>query len=251
MSKRFRRVRYASLIVSVVVVLGLTAFGIASCGSSSTARKTTTSNNSVKLPPGVSPSDAKSSSASSPSSAAATLSQSTTPTQPQASTPSASADLVGGRFTVVTATRPTTNKSVISSSAREVPGDYLEIELTVFNTGSNSLLDLSQYSFRLTSPGIAADTYTDYYGNTGTYGAYVGTNEISGTLLNYSDLTPAVYKIKVGETVSKVFLFYDLNPLTNAPNAGVTKANTQLIIYKSAGTDYGTQVSIPLSGYSF
>ena len=245
---RFKRAR---LLCCVLVALGLVTVGLASCGSSATSSKST-NNNSVKTPPGVSQTQAATTtpaSATSPTASGDTT-QSTASTQSQVKTPSNAADLVGGRFTVVNATRPSTNKSAISSSAREVPGDYLEIELTIFNTGSTGdLVDLSEYSFRQLSTGIAADTYTDYYGTTGTYGAYVTTNEISGSLLSYSDLSAVTYKVKVGETISKVFLFYDLNPLTDAKNAGVTKDNTQLIIYKASGTDYGTKVTIPLAGY--
>ncbi len=255
-----RRPVRTTLVLCIVLSLVAVTILAASCGGTTTSKKSTSSS-TTKLPPGVSSSQgsqpaqgttATTAPASTPSSTTPTTSSGTSTTTPtQASGPSASADLVGGRFTIVNATRPNTNQSAISSSARAVPGDYLELEFTVFNTGTNSLVDLSQYSFRLTSPGIAADTYTDYYGANGTYGAYIDTNEISGTLLNYSDLTPVTYKVKVGETISKVFLFYDLNPLTDAPNAGVTKDNTQLIIYKASGTDYGTQVAIPLSGYSF
>ena len=251
-----RRPVRASLVLCIVLSLVAVTVLAASCGGTTTSKKTTNSS-TTKLPPGATGSQAsqpaqQSTATTTPASTAPTSSSGTSTTTPaQASSPSASADLVGGRFTIVNATRPNTNKSAVSSSAREVPGDYLELEFTVFNTGTDSLIDLSQYSFRLTSPGIAADTYTDYYGTNGTFGAYIDTNEISGTLLSYSDLTPVTYKVKVGETISKVFLFYDLNPLTDAPNAGVTKDNTQLIIYKASGTDYGTQVAIPLSGYSF
>jgi len=247
MGKTGRSFRRTGLALCTAAVLALVAVGLASCGSTTTSKKSTST---VKTPPGVDSGQAASTTASSTSSTpTGTTSQSTTDATSQSKTPSNSADLVGGRFTVVGATRPTTNKSAISSSAREVPGDYLEIELAIFNTGTNSLADLSEYSFRLTSPGIAADTYADYYGTSGTYGAYVNTNVISGSLLSYSDLSPVTYKVKVGETVSKVFLFYDLNPLTDAPNAGVTKANTNLVIYKASGTDYGTKVAIPLAGY--
>lgn len=243
-----RRFRRTGLALCTTAVLALVAVGLASCGSTTTSKKSTS--NTVKTPPGVDSNQAASTTASSTSSTpAGATSQSTTDTTSQSKTPSNSADLVGGRFTVISATRPNTDKSAISSSAREVPGDYLEIELTIFDTGTESMIDLSQYSFRLSSPGIAADTYSDYYGTTGTYGAYVSTNVISGTLLSYSDLSAVTYKVKVGETVSKVFLFYDLNPLTDAPNTAVTKANTNLVIYKASGTDYGTKVAIPLAGY--
>ena len=258
--RRFRRI---GLVACILVLLAVSTVGLASCGSSSTAKKST-GNTTSKLPPGVTTSSegvastATSSSTTTSGSSATTSSSSTAATDTTGSSattsttsnpPSATADLAGTRYTIVHATRPDTNKSVISSSGREVPGDYLEVELTIFNTGAAGLVDLSQYSFRLLSPGIAADTYADYYGTTGTYGAYVAEHEISASLLSYSDLQPVAYKVKVGENVTKVFVFFDLNPLTNAKNAGVTKDNTSLIIYKSSGTDSGTQVSIPLAGY--
>ncbi len=246
MRKTRRRISRISLVSCIVVALALAGWSLTGCGSTT---KKSGSTSTSKLPPGATATEAQSTTATEAQSTAATAAQSTTATQTTASAPSAAADLAGAHFTVVSATRPNTNKSVISSSQREVPGDYLQVELTIQNTGAYGLIDLSQYSFRLQSPGIAADTYSDYYGTTGTYGAYVSTNVISATLMDLANLQPVTYKVKVGETVSKVFVFFDLNPETNAPNAGVTKDNTQLIIRKVSGTDYGTQVAIPLTGY--
>jgi hypothetical protein len=246
MRKTRRRISRISLVSCIVVALALAGWSLTGCGSTT---KKSGSTSTSKLPPGATATEAQSTTATEAQSTAATAAQSTTATQTTASAPSAAADLAGAHFTVVSATRPNTNKSVISSSQREVPGDYLQVELTIQNTGAYGLIDLSQYSFRLQSPGIAADTYSDYYGTTGTYGAYVSTNEISATLMDFANLQPVTYKVKVGETVDKVFVFFDLNPETNAKNAGVTKDNTQLIIRKVSGTDYGTQVAIPLTGY--
>ncbi len=254
MKKTRSRLRYVGFGLCIFAVLALAGWSLAGCGSTT---KKSSSTSTTKLPPGATETQttAQSTAATgtqaetSAQSTAATAAQSTTATQTTASTPSAAADLAGAHFTVVSATRPNTNKSVISSSQREVPGDYLQVELTIQNTGAYGLIDLSQYSFRLQSPGIAADTYSDYYGTTGTYGAYVSTNEISATLMDFANLQPVTYKVKVGETVDKVFVFFDLNPETNAKNAGVTKDNTQFIIRKVSGTDYGTQVAIPLTGY--
>jgi hypothetical protein len=255
--KRKRR-RLGLIVPGLCIVVALAAMSLflVSCGGAKVQTKSK-SGGTEKLPPGVTQnqvegSSSASSSATSSSNQTQSATQGTTSTQQTTATPSASADLTGARFTVVAATRRSNNQTVTSSNGLARPGDYLEIEFTVFNTGATAgLVDLSQYSFRLTSPGIAAGTYSTYYGSTGTYGAYVDANEISGTLLNYSDLSPAAYKVKVGETITKVFLFYDLNPLTNAPNTGVTKGNTSLIIYKTSGTDYGDEVTIPLTGYTF
>jgi hypothetical protein len=246
MRKTKRRIGLASLGLCLVVALALAGWSLAGCGGA-TSKKSSSS--STKLPPGVTESEISSPSTTASSTEAQSTAAQSTTAQSTASSPSAAADLAGAHFTIVGATRPSTNKSVISSSDREVPGDYLQVELTIDNTGANGLIDLSQYSFRLQSPGIAADTYADYYGTTGTYGAYVSTNEISATLMDFANLQAVTYKVKVGETVSKVFAFFDLNPETNARNAGVTKDNTQFIIRKVSGTDYGTQVAIPLTGY--
>lgn len=253
MKKTRSRLRYVGLGLCVFAALALMTVYLASCGG--TTKKQSTNSSAVKLPPGATATEAQSTTATATQSTAATqaqstaATQSTTATQTTASTPSTAADLAGAHFTVVGATRPNTNKSVISSSQREVPGDYFQVELTIQNTGAYGLIDLSQYSFRLQSPGIAADTYSDYYGTTGTYGAYVSEHVISATLEDLTNLQAVTYKVKVGETVDKVLVFFDLNPETNAKNAGVTKDNTQLIIRKVSGTDYGTQVAIPLTGY--
>lgn len=250
MRREGRRFRRASLALCTLMMLALVTVGLSSCGSSGAAKKTTRSS-TVKSPPGVDATQETTTTpaSSTPSTAADNSSQGTTDTQTQSKTPSASADLYGGRFTVVDATRPDSNKSVISSSGREVNGDYLEAEFTISNVATDHLVDLSEYSFRLSSPGIAASTYEDYYGTTTTYGGYVSTNVISATLLDYSSLSAVTYKVKVGETVSKVFVFFDLNPENVARNPGVTKDNTTLIIRKTSGTSYGTQVTIPLAGY--
>jgi len=245
--------RHVIRALCLVLVLLLPVALLASCGGAKVEEQSKKSG-SVKTPPGVTESQAgessmpKSSTNSSTPAEMGDQSQSTTSAQTQVKTPSVSADLVGGRFTLVNATRPDTNKSVISSSGREVKGDYLEAEFTIQDVGTD-LIDLSAYSFRLESPGIAADTYADYYGETGTYGKYVSENEISATLMDYANLQAVIYKVKVGELVDKVFVFFDLNPENVARNPNVTKDNTSLVIRKVSGTDYGDEVTIPLTGY--
>ncbi len=242
------RLRRAGGTACVILAVALMAVGLASCGSGA---KKTTESKTVKTPPGVDSTQAAATTpaSSTSSTAAGDSNQGTTDTQTQSKTPSSAADLVGGRFTVVGATRPDSNKSVVSSNSREVQGDYLEVELTIANVATDHLVDLSEYSFRLSSPGIAAGTYESYYGTTTTYGGYVSTNVISATLLDYSSLSAVAYKVKVGETVSKVFCFFDLNPENVARNPGVTKDNTTFIVRKTSGDDYGEQVSISLAGY--
>lgn len=232
--------------LGLALVLLLTVVLVASCGGAKVAKQS--KSDSVKLPPGAEETQQSTSPSSAPSDTSSQA-QSSAPATTEAKTPSASADLVGGRFTVVKATRPDTNKSVISSGGREVKGDYLEIEFTIQDVATDHLVDLSDYSFRLEGPGIAASTYYNYYGETGTYGKYVNENEISATLLDYSSLQGVTYKVKVGEVVEKIFVFFDLNPENVGRNPNVTKDNTSLIVHKDSGTDYGTEVKVPLAGY--
>lgn len=251
MKRTGRRLGPIGVGLCVVLALALMTVWLASCGGSGT-RTESKSSTTTKLPPGATESEVESSatasSATSSGDQGQSATQSATASQQTTTSPSASADLAGARFTLVSATRPETNKSVISSGAREVKGDYLEAELTIQDVGDD-IIDLSQYSLRLESPGIAADNYYGYYGDTGTYGKYVLAHKISATLLDYSNLQAVTYKLKAGEIVDKVFCFFDLNPASVARNAGVTKDNTTLIIRKVSGTDYGDEVEIPLTGY--
>lgn len=244
--KRQRLLR-AGLVAAACIAIAAAGLMLTSCGSD----KTTGSKSTTKLPPGVTGEDASQTSTANetaPQSTPTAESQGTAPAA-QAANPARSAELYGARFTVVGATRPDSNKSAVSSGGREVKGDYLEVELTVANAATDHLVDLSEYSFRLLSPGIAASTYENYYGNTGTYGDYVDEDEISASLLSYTDLQPVAYKVKVGEEVTDVFLFFDLNPENVGRNPNVTKDNSNLVIHKVSGTDYGEEVSIPLAGY--
>ncbi len=160
----------------------------------------------------------------------------------------AAVELAGARFTVVEAARQDSNADVITSGQREVPGDYYEIELLVENVGDD-IVDLSEYSFRIWSEGISAGDYEDYYGMTGVFGDYVSENMISATLLDYTTLQPAAYKLKAGETVEGVFLFFDLSPKRAARNEGVTGVGTNLVFHKSRGDDSGEDIEINLAAY--
>jgi hypothetical protein len=228
----------------------------ASCGSGTSS--SSSAQTSTKLPPGATTETQSDSTNSSETQTAqqtdqsqSTASQSTTSsatntTTQTTTTPQAAADLSGARFTVVAATRPSSNKVVSSSSDRQENGDYLQVELTIENV-DDALVDLSNYSFRLYSPGITASQYEDYYGTTGTYGAYVSKHVISAALLDVSTLGSVSYKMRIGEKLEDVFLFFDLNPQSTAKNASVTKDDTNLIIYD---TDTGEKVEISLAGYA-
>jgi hypothetical protein len=160
----------------------------------------------------------------------------------------AAVELAGARFTVIEATRQDSNADVLTSGQREVPGDYLEIELQIENVGED-IVDLSEFSFRIWSEGIDADLYEDYYGRDGTLGKYVSEHMISATLLDYTTLQPALYKLKMGESVDGIFLFFDLNPKNVARNDGVTKEGTNLVFYKARGDDSGEEAEINLAAY--
>jgi hypothetical protein len=243
------RVRKTGLLIAVISLLLILAISVASCGgkNKSTAGK---SQGDLKLPPGATKNQSRQSSATSnPQKETSGQSQSATSSQQStASSPNTSADLSGARFTVVNALRNDSNKKVLASGQREVLENYLEVELAVENIG-DELVDLTQYSFRLESPGIAADTYNDYYGNDGLYGKYVSGHIISAILLDYADLKPVDYKLRIAEKLESVFLFFDLNPLNTARNGGVTKDNAKLLIRKVTGSDYGAEVEISLAGY--
>lgn len=249
MNHRKARGGRAAVALCVLAALALVTASLTSCGGSGGTESGTT----TKLPPGVDET------AVAESSAAGETTSSTVEADDEegsgaeqdeesSATPNTAVDLAGARFTVVSATRPDSNKSVAGSGGREVSGDYFEVELQVENVGTD-LIDLSAYSFRLTSPGIPADSYSDYYGSTGTYGAYVSGDTVSASLLSYTDLSPVSYLMKVAEQVDEVFLFFDLNPENVARNAGVTRDNSTLVIRKVSGTGYGTQVTVPLAGY--
>lgn len=247
--------RYLKLTLTALALM-TSAFLVLSCTSGSRGVMKKTS--SVKKPPGLSQNNNESSGIQGIENAGAsgTSSKIEEETEEVAreksdeseNTPRTGVSLLGVVFTVVKAARKESNSTVISSNAREVKGDYLEIELEITNS-SSSLARISDYSFRISSPGIIASDYYDYYGATSTYGGYVSSHVISGTLMYYSTLGGVSDKLKIGETLSDVFLFFDLNPKNAGKNPNVTKENTELIIKKVSGSGYGTTVSVPLAGY--
>ncbi len=230
---------------ALVLLLTLGTLAVASCGGTS---KSSSSSSQDKLPPGATQESTQQTTTDNTKAAA---DNSSANSQVTASTTASASKLIpvevaGGYFEVVKVTRRENNKQIVSGNTRQVSGDYLEIELQVTNT-SDALLDLSEFSFRLESPGIDASVYSDYYGATGTYGAEVSTTIISATLLDYSNLQQASYTMKSGEVVDSVFLFFDLNPVSTAKNAAVTLDNSDLIIKKVSGTSYGDKAYINLA----
>lgn len=240
------RLRKTGMLLTSIALLLVLAVGIVSCGgNSSTSGKSKTG---AKLPQGMTEKDLKSKKTAENLTSSQAQPASSSTQEQKASTPANSADVAGARFTVVNALRDDSNKKVISSDQREVLGDYMEVELTVENIG-DKLVDLTQYSFRLESSGIEADTYSDYYGGLSPFGTYVSEHTIAAALLDYSNLKPVDYKLRKKEKLDSVFLFFDLNPLDTERNEGVTKDNTKLIIRKVQGSDYGDEAEISLAGY--
>jgi hypothetical protein len=241
------RVRKTGMLAAVITLLLILAVSIVSCGGNKTST-TGKSQGGPKLPQGMTEKELKEAKSAKDQQSSGVMSDSSAAQQSAAQSPTTSADLAGARFTVVGALRNDSNKKVLVSGQREVLGDYMEVELTVENI-DDDLVGLSQYSFRLKSPGIEADTYNDYYGSVSPFGTYVSDHTIAAVLLDYADLKPVDYKLRIKEKLESVFLFFDLNPLNTAKNEGVTKDNTQLIIRKVTGSGSGDEVEISLAGY--
>lgn len=241
------RARKTGMMIAVITLLLVLAVSIVSCGGGK-ANTTDKLESGTRLPQGMTEKELEEAKSARDLLSEEVKSDSGTTQPAAAQSPGTSADLPGAHFAVVGALRNDSNKNVLTSGQREVLGDYLEVELAVENIG-DGLVDLTQYSFRLTSPGIAADTYSDYYGNDSPYGRYVSEHTISAVLLDYSDLQPVGYKLRMAEKLESVFLFFDLNPLNTVRNEGVTKDNTRLVIRKVTGSGYGEEVEISLAGY--
>jgi len=241
-------------LLSMLLLAAAVTLTAASCGGSSGSSQA--SGTTTKLPPGATESAVTETSDDTQTSQVQTASDDEEDeedsTTSDSTTTTTSTDLTktvylsGANFSVVSVSREDSNESVAGSSVREVAGDFLQIEMAVENA-SGELVDLSGFSFRLWNPAIDADLYEDFYGTDGTYGGYVSENLISATLLDYETLQAVSMKLRAGETVDNLFLFYDLNPLSTAVNEGVSLAGTNLVIYD---TDSGDQVEINLADYA-
>ena len=265
--RKDRRIRRDGILITILALLLVLSIGLVSCGGND-EDAAGTSEGGPRLPPGMTEEEleeGKSAEDSASEDGGINLSigedegeeeegeeEQQESQEPDTSSAGSSADLAGARFTVIDAPRNDSNKKVLTSGQREVAGDYLEVELAIENVG-DGLVDLTQYSFRLESPGIDADDYYDYYGEVGIFGKYVSKHVISAVLLDYADLSPVACKLKIGEALEDVFLFFDLNPLSTAKNEGFTKDNanndTSFIIRKVRGSDASEEVKINLAGY--
>lgn len=244
-------------VLSLIAALAFALLmGLVSCGSSGAATEEATAEETdegTPLPPGITSEDLEELNLedTAPDAGGAGPNEGGTEGTTQDQDPRYTGDLAGARFTVVEVTRNDSNAKVIESSAREVLGDYLEVELRVENVG-DELVDFSQYSFRLESPSIQAEDYRSYYGDVGAFGKYVDEHVISAVLLDYADLTPVLYKLKKKEILEGVFLFYDLNPqsaeLSEGFSADIAAGTAFLVIRKVRGSDYGEEVELSLTG---
>jgi cytoskeletal protein RodZ len=232
------------------VLLVLVAVGLAAVSCGSKTQTTQATDSSSKLPPGTTAESVNQTSSNTATTQSGSTSSSTTSSSTTKSTKTTShqegVTLEGVNFTVTKVTRSTSNSAVVSGNSRELTGDFLQIDLTIQNA-SGSLADLSGFSYRLYSTAIDASSYTDYYGNTTTYGGYVKKNTISAGLLSTSTLQPVSYVLRDGEKVDSVFLFYDLNPLTTDSNSAFTLDGADLIFYDS---DTATKAEINLGAFA-
>jgi len=234
--------------LAIFLLMIITVLFAASCGTNSKTDQAQASG--TKLPPGAGDQAQTDTSNNGGSQSQSTQNGSTGSTNsPQAATTTSTtqktASLAGVNFTVTSAIRDNNNKVVTTGNQRQISGDYLRVELSIENA-SSALVDLTNYSFRLWNPAIDASLYYDYYGTTGTYGLYVSSNMISATLLDYSTLQAVTYKLKMGEKVEQLFLFFDLHPQSAAQNPGFTKDGSNLVFYDTT-TD--TKVEINLAGF--
>jgi hypothetical protein len=248
------RLHKAWITAAVAALLLALLLGLVSCGSNGAATEEAPAEETdegTPLPPGITSEDLEGLNLEDTASDADGSGSSEGGTEGATQDPRYTADLAGARFTIVEVTRNDSNAKVIASSAREVLGDYLEVELRVENVG-DELVDFSQYSFRLESPSIQADDYSSYYGDVGYLGKYVSEHVISAVLLDYADLTPVLYKLKKKEVLEGVFLFYDLNPQSAEVNEGfsadIAGGAAFLVIRKVRGSDYGEEVKMSLTG---
>ena len=246
---RMGRILRLTPILLLAAVVALTAV---SCGG--TAEETQEEEYSVKYPPGTAEEDLTATTDSGGVIEAQGASEEEeeeeeaqdTGTDSTAAAAEVAAYFDGIYISIPSAARQDSNATVASSGTREVEGDFLEIELAMENV-SDELVDLSDYSFRLWNPAIDADLYYDYYGNSGTYGKYVSENIISATLLDYATLQTVTYKLKIGESVEDVFLFFDLNPCNTALNEGFLMEYTNLIIHNDST---GEEAQVNLAAFA-
>ncbi len=152
-------------------------------------------------------------------------------------------DLEGGRFTLTAVSRLEDNQDVTSAAMREMGGDYLEFEVSVENI-SDDYLDLTEFEFRVWSPGIDTDDYAWNY----PLGRPGGDNLIIATLINQDDLSTLTYRLKIGEVYEDALLFFDLNPRSVYRNDAFDPEGATFSVYKARGEGSGEKAEVSLSG---
>lgn len=224
----------------VPALLAVVALILAGCGGGQAQEPAPVNAEGLKLPPGVVeegglPEDAPE---------RVVQERVEVPTQSAAATSAeAVLELEGGRFTLTTVTRLTDNQDVTSAAMREMDGDYLEFELTIENV-SDDYLDLTDYEFRVWSPGIDTDDYAWNY----PLGRPGGDNLIIATLINQDDLSALTYELKIGEVYEDALLFFDLNPTSVRRNDAFDPEGATFSIYKARGGGAGEKAEVSLSG---
>ncbi len=226
--------RMRKIIFFILLIFVMSTLAISGCGESANPEQVPTTEEGLKLPPGV-------------------VEQGGLPESPpprtegkretEAKPKGVTVDLRGGRFTIDAVYRLKTNKDVASSAVRLADGDYLEVRLIVENIGDD-LLDLRQFEFRLSSPAIDIDDYNWNY----PMGRPVDDYLISTQLISKEDLAPVTFSLKIGEVYQDGILFYDLNPKSVRRNEGFSPDTAALVIRKVRGEGAGEQLSVPLAG---
>ncbi len=221
-------------IIFILLILLAATLALAGCGENASQEQVPTTEEGLKLPPGVVEQGGLS---ETPPSRQEEKKES------ESKSRGVTVDLRGGRFTVDAVYRLKTNKDVASSAVRLADGDYLEVRLFVENVGDD-LLDLKQFEFRLYSPAIDVDDYSWNY----PLGRPVDDHLISTQLISREDLAPVTFSLKIGEVYQEGILFYDLNPKSVKRNEGFTPDSAALIIRKVKGAGSGEQLYVPLGG---
>jgi hypothetical protein len=242
--KKLKKNGAAAVILAFTALLALLAAG---CGGGQAQEAAPVNAEGLKLPPGVVEQGGLAGDAPARVTPEVTAGSSSKESSTAASAPAAAADAVvleleGGRFTLTKVTRVPDNGDVSSAAMREMKGDYLEFELSIENV-SDDYLDLTEFEFRVWSPGIDTDDYAWNY----PLGMPQGDNIISAVLLDQDDLSTITYKLKIGEVYDGGFLFFDLNPKSVQRNEAFDPEGATFSVYKARGDGSGEKADVSLS----
>lgn len=238
--EELKKKKATAIILALAMMLALPAAG---CGGEEAQQPAPVNQEGLKLPPGVVEQGGLSADAPERVVPERTVTAETTSSGAADSASAAAIELEGGRFTLTSVTRMTDNQDVTSAAVREMEGDYLELELTIENI-SDDLLDLSEFEFRVWSPGIDTDDYAWDY----PLGMPEGDSLIAATLLDREDLSAVAFNLKIGEAYEGSFLFFDLNPKSVYRNDAFDPEGATFSVYKARGDGAGEKSEVSLSG---